>query len=197
MIEQTYVTCPICNKEGLIETPVDNAGKSPLIRCPKCGESFQHVIEQRLYHRKMPLPWLFYSPAEFNLKGRKNFGDYSDRIYNRIYIGELADLSMTGCKGRTNEYPPRKSERIWLLFRLPDEELEASGGEEVTGKKFKAGIHYSPDATVLIHVEGEVAWSRRVSHASFEFGVQFTDFKGDAQEVIETYLFSFDISDEE
>ena len=197
MIEQIHVICPICNKEGLVETPVDSAGKLPLIRCPKCGESFRHVNEQRLYHRKMPLPWLFYSPAEFNLKERKDFGDYSYRIYNRIYIGELADLSMTGCKGRTSEYPPRKSERIWLLFRLPVEELEASGEEEVTGKKSETGIRYGSDATLLIHVEGDVIWSRRVSHASFEFGVQFTDFKGDAREIIETYLFSFDISEME
>ena len=112
-------------------------------------------------------------------------------------MGELVDLSMTGCKGRTSEYPPKQWESIWLLFRLPDEELEMPGEKQITDEQTKAEALYPTPPTLLIHVGGEVVWSRKVSHGSFEFGVRFTAFKDDAQSIIETYLFSFDILDED
>ena len=155
------------------------------------------MIEQRLYYRKTPLPWLFYSPSEFNLKKRIDFSDPGSRIYHHIYIGELTDLSMTGCKGRTQEYPPKESERIWLLFRLPDEELELPGEEKTAGTGSEAGALYAEDSSPVLHVAGEVIWSNRVSHAVYEFGVRFTDFKDNSQSIIETYMFSFDIDQPE
>ncbi|MBI4775208.1 MAG: PilZ domain-containing protein [Deltaproteobacteria bacterium] len=189
MTKRVPVTCPKCNETDLIETSSDHQGPLPPFECPKCGERFQPVVEQRLYRRKMPFPWLLYSPAEFNLNELNNLADHRRRIHRRIYKGELTDISVGGCKGRTDEYPPQKSEPIWLLFRLPEDELVSPGESAHAG----ALGHYPSDPGPPLQVEGRIAWSRRVSHTTYEFGVQFTNFKDNAQAIIETYLFSFDI----
>ncbi|MBI4776164.1 MAG: PilZ domain-containing protein [Deltaproteobacteria bacterium] len=174
MTDRVTLECPNCQKTGILRVSPEVGGRLS-VKCPRCGNVFEQHVDRRFSYRKIPLPWVFYGPAG------------SDDL---PYIGWLSDLSMTGCRVRTEINTPIRGAWLDLEFRLDIDSSEIPAQErDALLKEQNVGIERM--VCPLIRVRASVVWTNQVGRNHREFGCDFITIGDHARMMLSLYLYPF------
>jgi len=174
MTDQVTLECPKCRKKGILRLSPE-VGGSLTVKCPRCGNVFEQHVDRRSSYRKIPLPWVFFGPAD------------SDDL---PYTGWLSDLSMSGCRIQTEKNAPIKGAWLNLEFKLDIDTSEIPARErDALLKKDDGGIDRI--LHLLIRARAKVMWANQVEKNHHEFGCEFITFGDHARKMLSLYLYPF------
>ena len=172
MTDRLTLECPKCKKTGILRVSSAVGGRLS-VKCPGCGTVFEQHLERRFSYRKIPLPWVFFGPASSE---------------DLPYFGWLSDVSMTGCRVRTEKRTPLKGEWLNLEFKLdidcseiPDKECNALLGRN--------GGSVNDVQSPLIRVRAKVVWAKKFGENHHEFGTEFISIGDNARKMLSLYLY--------
>jgi len=174
MSNKVTIECPKCQKTGVLKVSPDVGGKVS-VKCPRCGNVFEQNVDRRLSYRKIPLPWVFYGPAR------------SDDL---PFTGWLSDLSMTGCRVRTEKHSPIKGEWLNLEFRL-DIEISDIPRQELAALLKNGDGDIEGVVSQLVRARAMVMWTNKVGEKHREFGCEFISLGDHVRRMLSLYLYPF------
>ena len=174
MTERLTLECPKCKKTGVLRIS-SAVGGNLSVKCPGCGTVFEQHVERRFSYRKMPLPWVAYGSA-----GSEDLP----------YLGWISDISMTGCRIRSEKRAPLKGEWLNLEFRLDIDcsEIPDKACHELLDRN---GGSVDEVLSPLIRVRAKTVWMKKIGSNNYEFGAEFISVGDQAHKMLSLYLYPY------